>query len=303
MNRAFRNWAEYLSIRSIGAVAALLPYRAALAMGWVFARLSFLMFRGRVREARRRIREVFGTQFSDTEANRIAWISWRNIFFNAIEMLRYRRTTLAWIQSVSDSRPAMETLLNHVRTGRGAVIAAPHMGAWDLASVTCRMHGVPVFNISAMQKNPLIDDYINRLRKEKDILTIMRGAGTLKAVLKNLEKGMFFVIMPDVRMRSEAIAVPFLGKIANVGAGMASFARHADVPIFPAVITRKGWTKHSISILDPVFPNKNLDKNEDLQKMTAAVLNVLERAIRLHPEQWFWFNRRWVLEPLEKDEQ
>jgi len=26
----------------------------------------------------------------------------------------------------------------------------------------------------------------------------------------------------------------------------------------------------------------------------------LESAIREHPEQYFWFNKRWVLDPLDK---
>jgi len=33
--------------------------------------------------------------------------------------------------------------------------------------------------------------------------------------------------------------------------------------------------------------------------MTAAVLSEIERAIRQDPGQWFWYNRRWVLDPVD----
>ena len=32
--------------------------------------------------------------------------------------------------------------------------------------------------------------------------------------------------------------------------------------------------------------------------MTAGVLKIMDQAIREHPEQWFWFNKRWVLDPI-----
>ena len=299
MQRETKSRIEYGAVRAIGLLVTFLPYRAALAVGWFLARVSFLFMPKRVREAERRIRIVFPEPYTPREVRRIAWISWRNIFFNSIEMMRYHRTTHEWIDSVSDCHPAMEVIQRHLATGKGAVIALPHMGAWDLSSVTCRMHGIPVFNISAMQKNPLIDDYINRLRAEKGIYTVMRGAGTLKSVLKNIGEGQVFAIMPDVRMKTEAIPVPFMGGEANVGAGMASFARHADVPIFPASVLRIGWARHKITFLNPVVSDKSLDKKTDLQKMTAAVLEQFDAVIRRYPEQWFWFNKRWVLDPLD----
>mgnify|MGYP006919536186 FL=1 len=35
--------------------------------------------------------------------------------------------------------------------------------------------------------------------------------------------------------------------------------------------------------------------------MTQAVLANVEAAIRRAPEQWFWYNKRWVLTPVRDD--
>jgi lauroyl/myristoyl acyltransferase len=36
--------------------------------------------------------------------------------------------------------------------------------------------------------------------------------------------------------------------------------------------------------------------------MSQKVMDIVSDAIMAQPEQWFWYNKRWVLEPVEKDE-
>ena len=92
--------------------------------------------------------------------------------------------------------------------------------------------------------------------------------------------------------------MPFLGAEANLGEGMALFARHTGVPVFPCLVTRHGWTSHRIRICEPVYPDKSLDKKKDVRRITAHVMKIIEAAIRDDPAQWFWYNKRWVLDPL-----
>jgi len=99
-------------------------------------------------------------------------------------------------------------------------------------------------------------------------------------------------------MRRKDVSVPFLGGFANVGRGMASFAIAAQVPIVPAIFMRKGWTKHEFVHFDPLYPDPMLDKEADIQRITKSVLKTLDEAIRQNPEQWFWYNGRWILDPV-----
>ena len=127
----------------------------------------------------------------------------------------------------------------------------------------------------------------------------MRGASTLKDIIRRLKAGQMLAILPDVRMRTEAVKVKFLGKEANIGGGMAMFARHANVPIFPVIVTRVGWAKHVAHIYPPVWSDPSLDKDADIQQMSQKVMDIVSDAIMAQPEQWFWYNKRWVLEPVE----
>jgi lauroyl/myristoyl acyltransferase len=113
-----------------------------------------------------------------------------------------------------------------------------------------------------------------------------------------LKEGKVMAILPDVRARTEALPIEFLGREANIGAGMALFARQAGVPIFPIILKRVGWTRHVWTPLEPVFPAGESDKQQDWQRMTQAVMTRFDQAICESPEQYFWYNKRWVLDPL-----
>lgn len=290
--------AHYAALRAVGTVAGWLPYRAALALGTAIAFLGFHVFRFRRRQAEQRIREVLGIEPGDPQARRIAWQSWRNVVLTGIEALRFPRVTIEWARSVSDCDEFIKALHEHCATGKGGLIASPHTGSWELGAVTCRLSGIPIFNIAAEQTNPLVNAYLNRLRGSAGAETVERGSGTMRYALQKIGEGGMMTILPDVRVMRAGIMVPFLGAEAHVGKGMAMFARHANVPIFPCMAVRTGIGRHAIRIFDPVRPDPAMSKNEDVERMTRAVLALFDEQIRRDPGQWFWFNKRWVLDPL-----
>ena len=83
--------------------------------------------------------------------------------------------------------------------------------------------------------------------------------------------------------------------LADLPTGMARFAREAGVPIIPQLVLRNGWSRHSWQAFEPIAPDPALDEKQDLQRMTQYVMDCFSHAIREHPDQYFWFNKRWVL--------
>ncbi|NQT93866.1 MAG: lysophospholipid acyltransferase family protein [Lentisphaerae bacterium] len=289
---------EYVVLRLVGAVAGCLPYRMAMGLGVGIAFLGFHVFRFRRRQAEQRIRAVLGLEPGDPQITRIAWQSWRNVVLTGMEALRFPNVTLEWALSVSECGEFLETLKRHCATGRGGLIASPHTGSWELAAMTCRLAGIPIFSVAAEQTNPLANAYLNRLRGSSGAETLERGSGTMRHALQKLGEGGMLAILPDVRVMRGGIQVPFLGGEANVGKGMAMFARHANAPIFPCLPVRTGTGTHAVRVFGPVQPDPELSKDEDIARMTRAVLSLFEEQIRRDPGQWFWFNKRWVLDPL-----
>jgi lauroyl/myristoyl acyltransferase len=300
MKYRVKHLVEYGALRTVAGLVNVLPYRAALALGWGVAWLAYHLIRSRRREAERRIREVFGaTHYSGREVRAIAWLSLRNLMFTAVDIMRTPAHTIASLDRISDYGDSLRMLQAHHATGRGAVIAVPHMGAWELPSRAITLRGIPFFSVAGKQRNPLFDHYLNSTRERSGMPILIRGASALRVIISRLKAGEMMAILPDVRMRTEAVKVRFLGKEANIGAGMALFARHAGVPVIPAVSKRVGWAHHIVTIHTPIEADPALDKQADVQRMTQAVMDIVSKAILSDPGQWFWYNRRWVLEPVE----
>lgn len=293
---------EYGLFRGLGHLASALPHRAALGLAWIVAAFLFHVARFRRAETLRRIRTVFGPDLPTRRVLRIAWTALRNLAFNAVEMLRIRRFAVEDLRRIMPELDATIARIRVVSLSRGgaggAILGIPHMGNWDLAGSACLLAGAPIFSVAARQRNPLMNRYIQELRGGHGMAILERGAGTLRQVIERLRTGQFFAILPDTRSREPGLPIPFLGGEANLARGMAAFARAAQVPILPVLLRRAGWSRFRIALADPVWPDPARDKEEDLLRMTRDVLAVIDQAIRETPEQWFWYNRRWVLDPL-----
>ena len=296
-----RHVAEYLLLRGFAAAVNALPYRVALGLAWLLAALAHYVGRFRVRSAHARLREVFGARLSRRAVRRTAWLAWRNFVFSVVEMLRRGGMTLDWIRARAECSAGDALVAAHARDGRGGVLATPHIGSWEMAGAFLQLAGLPLVQVAARQKNPLVNRFWHDLRgvAAPDI-TVQRGGATgMLRIVRHLQAGQFMAILPDVRVREPGIVVPMLGRTANVGPGMAMLARLADVPIHPCICLRQGWTRHTFKTLPAIPPDPTLERHADVERMTRLVLKIVEEAILAHPDQWFWFNKRWLLDPLE----
>lgn len=289
---------EYAAARVTESLFTVLPHRAALVIAWCFAWLIFHVIRFRRAEAMHRIKSVFGDTLTRREVTQIAWLSWRNICFNAAEMMRVTRLSPSWLRTHAQGVDAAVTRVHAlIDTHGGVIIAVPHMGNWELAGVACKQNGIDIFSLTGKQKNPYVNRWMNRIRSySMDV--VERGGPALRTVLRRLKNRGAFAILPDVRMPKPDLSISFLGTQANLGRGMAQFARTAKVPIALFILSRVGWSHHAVTLHQPVFADLNVDRETDLNRMTQTVMGHIDDAIRQHPEQWFWYNKRWVLRPL-----
>ena len=299
-----KHWAEYLLLRGVCGLVAALPYRPALCLAAVLARIGFTLAAARRKEAIRRIRLVLGDACSPRQARAIAWQSLRNMAFNLAEMLYVGGARPRNLPVAIDMQEALDRVRAYAREhpGRGGIFACPHMGNWELAGIVVPSCGIDMFTLTGVQKNPLVQDYLQRLRHAPGVELLPRGSSTtLRKIFSNLRKGKFLAIMPDLRSRLPGVRVRFFGGEANLYPGMGHFARQVEVPIFLAVMKRRGWTRHSVELHGPFEPDPALDKEVDALRLTQLVMDIVDAEIRQDPGQWFWYNKRWILDPLEPE--
>ena len=290
---------EYGTLRFFCGIVNLIPYRMAMGLAAAFAWCAFHVLRLKRARTLQRLRDVFPEKPAG-ELRRIAWRSFANILQTGVEMIRAPRLTQRWMdRHVLDGRLYKDRLQALVDEGKGVVIMVPHSGNWYMAAWSMAKYGLPLFAIAARQRNPKIDAWMKR--QYGDIEVVERGsAKTLVEIHRRLKAGRAFAILPDLRVPQPDVAVDFLGGKANVSHAGAMFAVKCGCPIVVAVMRREHG-KHVFDHLATLRPDPSaVDKKAEAERLMREAMRLLDEKIRLHPEHWFWYNKRWILQPVKE---
>lgn len=293
---------EYAVFCSWGWAFVTMPYRVALALGWGVAWVGHYLVRYRVSLVHRRIREVF-PEMPARRVRHVAWISWRNFVFNIVDTFRLPRINEAWLRRyMVDYDHTVGLVRQNLPQGRGAVGVSLHMGSAEVFAVSLQQMGVDVFVITGAQKNRLVDAKLNAMRGATGIDCIPKSSGSalFKQVFRRLKQGGVLTMLADLRQPYGGVDVDFLGSRASVVPGMGLFAKKCGVPVASSIITREGWVRHHLKVFPLVHPDEELSTESDVQRMTQIVFDHFDKAIRERPEQWFWYNKNWVLAPVRQ---
>jgi KDO2-lipid IV(A) lauroyltransferase len=287
---------EYYALRCACAFINALPYPLAALLargaGWAMVRV-FGFKRSRTLQ---RIKSVF-PGISQREAMKIAVKSLQNILLNAVEMMRAPSMTRKWMDKhVLDGLKYKEKLQSYANEGRGVVVMVPHSGNWYMAAWSMAKYGLPLFALAAHQRNPKFDAWMNRQYGDVEILYRDRKE-TMFQIIEKLGAGRVFAILPDLRVPKRDVEVDFLGGKANVSHSAAFFAVKSSCPIVVAQMYRENG-KHVFNHIATLRPDtSNPDAKEEAVRLTKEAMRLIDEQVRLRPGDWFWYNKRWILEP------
>ena len=294
---AFSVNVEYFLLRFFCAVVNAIPYALAMALarglGWV----GFHVFRFKRTRTLERIRGVFPEK-SPRECRAIAVRSLQNVLQTGVEMMRAPKLDRAWMDRyVKDGPKYKDILQGLVDEGKGVVIMVPHSGNWYMAAWAMAKYGLPLFAIAARQRNPKLDAWMQR--QYGDIEVLDRSCrDTLFKIHERLKNGRAFAILPDLRVQHPDVAAEFLGGKANVSHAGAAFAVNCGCPIVVAAMVREGG-KHVFRHLRTLRPDPQAaDRKEEARRLTREALNLLSFEVMKSPGDWYWYNKRWILEPV-----
>ncbi len=285
---------EYYALRTACALVNAIPYRIAMASVRGMAWLAVRVFKFQRERTMKRIAQVF-PELDERGRLKIAVDSLANVLGNTVEMIRAPKLTRRWMdEHVIDGAEYKAKLQAYVDEGKGVVIMVPHSGNWYMAAWSMAKYGLPLFAIAARQRNPKINEWMNR--QYGDIEVLCRNEhGTLNRIKDYLQGGRAFAILPDLRVPTPDTEVDFLGHKANVSHGACMFAVKCGSPIVVAAMERRNG-KHAFNHLATLRP-----EGKTAQELTQEALKILSDHIMRHPGDWFWYNKRWILEPVCKN--
>ena len=178
----------------------------------------------------------------------------------------------------------------------GGILLTAHIGNWELmGALFSRLSGGKLSVVAKPLKNEKVNGLINSIRSLWGIKVIPTGRAT--EIFKDLKRERYVGILLDQRPKvKEGVLTTFLGRKTYTNRGAALLSIKSGKPVIPAFCFLKEDGRYEIEVYEPIYP-----QGKSTEELTQLYTSAIERAVRKHPEQWFWFHRRWKNSPEFKE--
>ncbi len=278
---------EYAGLAAFAACCRALPRPAALAAGAAIGEAGWLL-RLRRSLVLSNIAQALPA-LPPRDRRRLAALAARNFGRSVVEIVRVAgrdRERLAAIVEFDGL-----TALRESAAGRGAIVVTPHLGPWGLYITALSASGLPAALLAGRQHNPRVDRFILEIPGTV-VRMISKGPAAPREVLRSLQEHRVVMMVADQDAGPHGEVVPFLGRAASTLPLPAAIALRYGTPVFALAGHRIGGGRHEVRLWPLAIPAGGGD-DERRRALTAAINAALGEAILAHPEQYFWYHRRW----------
>ncbi len=194
--------------------------------------------------------------------------------------------------------------LNHIKEiiekKSGGVIVSSHLGNWEMLAMILGKLGIKL-SILTVEKDIELHKFIKLHRSQTGNTPIDRNHSALKC-MRLIKKREIAGIMSDQHTDNAGVLTKFFGLDCKTTALPASLSLKTGCPIYAIFMVRSNdFKSHDIYIEPPIYAKDYVigegtreDKNETAIKLCMQKINdTVEKYIKMAPEQWFWFHKRW----------
>jgi phosphatidylinositol dimannoside acyltransferase len=203
----------------------------------------------------------------------------------------------------------VENMVGPLERGRGAVVASPHFGSWEVG-LACWNHRFGSMAVLAeiLRPQEFFDRVVaGRARLGIDVIPIdtagMRGAdpatarrlgaAALRDVIRTLRSNGLVAMAMDRDLVGNGEPLDFFGAPAPIPVGVVDVAIRTGAAIVPVFLIRAGD-----QVIAPCFPEITYDaqapREAEVRRVCAEVLRIFESVIREHPDQWHVLDPIWA---------
>jgi KDO2-lipid IV(A) lauroyltransferase len=192
-----------------------------------------------------------------------------------------------------------ENFKSALARGKGVLVLTAHLGNWELMALAASLAlAAPVNVMVRPLDSKLFDRIITGIRSRtgNKVLDKDKSAGTVRQMLN--ENQVIGILLDQNSSWYEGVYVPFFGKIACTNKGLAMFAMRYGASVLPAFNIRLANGRYRIIIEPPLELVRTGDVSRDIFENTAYFNAVIEKYIRMAPDNWLWVHRRWRIKEI-----
>ena len=282
----FRTW------QVATAVLTRVPARAGYAMAAVIGTIGYYLWpRGR-KAMHRNYRHVLPSATRD-EIRRTARRSLVNYCCYLVDFIRFPSLTAAQVVAAVGTPERFTELDRALEGGKGAVMVCLHYGNWDLGAGAAAARGYPVTVVAETFSDGRLDAMVvgARTRLGMSVLKMERAGPSL---IRTLQRNGLLALLIDRPVIGDGVRVNFFGAPVEVPAGPARLALRTGAAIvvtaFPRAVPGR-LAVETLSSFEIATPTRRGE--DDVVNLTQKIMEVAERFVRQHPDQWYMFREMW----------
>ncbi|MET8982311.1 phosphatidylinositol mannoside acyltransferase [Streptomyces sp. NPDC004539] len=187
-------------------------------------------------------------------------------------------------------------LTDALASGKGVVLALPHMANWDLAGawVTTKLD-TPFTTVAERLKPETLYDRFVAYREGLGMEVLPHSGGTAFGTLaRRLRDGGLVCLVAERDLSASGVEVTFFGEKTRIPAGPALLAQQTGALLLPVTL----WYDDSPVMRGQVHPPIEVPESgtraEKTSVMAQALADVFASGIADHPEDWHMLQRLWL---------
>ncbi len=184
-----------------------------------------------------------------------------------------------------------------LRGGRGAVMALPHSGNWDMAGVWLAQHYGTFTTVAERLKPESLYRRFIEYRESLGFEVLPLTGGTrppMEVLAERLRANRFVCLMADRDLTRAGVQVDLFGEPTRLPAGPAKLAIETGSPLHPAHIYYEG--EDCVVLIDDALDTSS----GDVGVITQALADRFAVNIAAHPQDWHMLQPLWLADLSEQ---
>ncbi|MER6226493.1 phosphatidylinositol mannoside acyltransferase [Streptomyces sp. 900105755] len=187
-------------------------------------------------------------------------------------------------------------LTDGLASGRGVILALPHLANWDLAGawVTTELR-TPFTTVAERLKPETLYDRFVAYREGLGMEVLPHSGGSAFGTLaRRLRDGGLVCLVADRDLSASGIEVDFFGDTARMPAGPALLAQQTGAILLPVTLWYDDTPVLQGRVHAPIEVPESGDRAAKTSVMTQALADAFATGIADHPEDWHMLQRLWL---------
>lgn len=229
----------------------------------------------------------------ETERYRIARDAFVNFAYYLVDFFRYAKLNKAFIEKYVKVS-GRECLDEYISKNKGVVALTGHLGNYEMGGAVTALIGYSIYAVALPHKDKRTDAFFNRQRERAGLKVIPTGAA-VKRCFSLLNNGEMIVFLADRNFSGGGVKFKMFSKNVFISRGAFFFALKTGAYILPCFFIREKKKFYRLIFEKPLAYNYDSpDMAGEETRVIKEYICVMERYIRMYPEQWYMFQKYWV---------